>query len=171
MLRIIVSDTTAITHLAKINALDLLKSLYSEILIPQAVYDELTKQGETQPGAIQVINASWIKVVTVTNPVVVAKLMTRLDLGESEAIALALEKNADVLIIDEIAGRAVAKKLVNNIIGMVGILLEAKNAGLIKAIKPYLVNLRATGFRLSDDLFQFALKEANEIDNQAKSNS
>ncbi len=58
MLRIIVSDTTAITHLAKINALDLLNSLYNEILIPQAVYDELTKNGKTQPGALQIMNAS-----------------------------------------------------------------------------------------------------------------
>ena len=169
MLRIIVSDTTAITHLAKINALDLLNSLYNEILIPQTVYDELTKNGKTQPGALQIMNASWIKVVPVTNPVVVAKLKARLDLGESEAIAL--EKNADILIIDEVAGRAVAKKLVNNIIGMIGILLEAKNAGLIEAIKPYLINLRATGFRMNDELFQFALKKAGEIENQAKSNS
>lgn len=98
-------------------------------------------------------------------------MKARLDLGESEAIALALEKNADILIIDEVAGRAIAKKLVNNIIGIIGILLEAKNVGLIEAIKPYLINLRATGFRINDELFQFALKKAGEINNQAKSNS
>ena len=170
MAKIIVSDTTAIIHLSKINAFDLLNALYSEILIPQAVYDELIGIGKTQPGAMQVMNASWIKVVPISNSVIVEKLRARLDLGESEAIALALEKNADVLIIDEAAGRAVAKELVNKIIGVVGILLEAKNIGLIDMIKPYLTNLRATGFRMSDEFFQFALNEADELNGQIKSN-
>ena len=166
MLKIVVSDSTAIIHLSKINALQLLRAIYGEILIPQAVYDELTRKGKTQPGALQVMNSTWIKVVQVKNQNVAAKLRAHLDLGESEAIAL--ENNADVLIIDEAAGRAIAKKLVNKIIGMVGILLEAKKIGVIKEIKPYLINLIATGFRMNDDLFQFALKEAGELLTQAK---
>lgn len=63
MSNIVVSDTTAIMRLSKIDALPLLRSLYSEILILQAVYDELTKMGKTQLGALQVMNASWIKVL------------------------------------------------------------------------------------------------------------
>lgn len=169
MARIVVSDTTAIIHLAKIDALQLLKSLYGEILIPQAVFDELTQRGRTQPGALQVMNAaSWIKVVPIQHPIVAVKLRARLDLGESEAIALALETNADVLIIDEALGRAIAKKLVNRIIGMVGILLKAKSAGLINEINPYLINLKKTGFRISDELMRFALSEAGESQSQAK---
>ena len=168
MSNIVVSDTAAIIHLSKINALQLLRSLYGEILIPQAVYDELTKMGKTRPGALQAMNASWIKVIQIKNPVIAVKLRARLDLGESEAIALALETNADVLIIDEALGREIAKKLVNKIIGIVGILLKAKEVGLINEINPYLLNLKETGFRISDELLRFALNEAGELQDQAK---
>lgn len=168
MSNIVVSDTTAIMRLSKIDALPLLRSLYSEILIPQAVYDELTKTGKTQPGALQVMNASWIKVIQIKNPLIVVKLRSHLDLGESEAIALALETNADVLIIDEVLGREMAKTLVNKIIGIVGILLEAKRVGLIKEVGPYLNKLKETGFWISDKLLRHALNEAGESQNLVK---
>lgn len=167
MHRIVVSDTTAITHLAKIRALHILKHLYHEILIPEAVYNELARVKRTQPGALQVLNASWIKVIPIENQTIAAKLEAHLDLGESEAITLALEKNADILIIDEVAGRAVAKQLVNKIIGIIGVLLAAKKTGIINSIKPYLIQLQNTGFRISQDLFEFALKQADESDDQA----
>ncbi len=166
MQRIVVSDTTAITHLAKINALDVLKSLYYEIFIPEAVYNELLQVKTTQPGRLQVLNSSWIKVIPIKNNVIAKKLRTRLDLGETEAIVLALEKNADLLIIDEVAGRAVAKGLVNKIIGMVGVLLEAKKAGIIDEVQPYLNQLKSTGFRMSNEIFEFALSQAGESSSQ-----
>ena len=168
MSRIVVSDTTAIIHLSKIRSLHLLKDLYGEVLIPQAVYDEITVKGKAQPGALEVMNSNWIKVIQIKNPVVASKLKARLDIGEAEAIALALEKNADVLIIDERAGREIAGKLVNNIIGMVGILLKAKEAKIISEVKPYLIDLRTTGFRINDELFHFALTKADELDRQSK---
>ena len=163
MKRIVVSDTTAITHLAKIGALHILKTLYSEILIPEAVFNELSAVKRTQPGAIQVLNSNWIKVTPLKNAAIAAKLKVHLDLGESEAIALAVEKDADVLIIDEVAGRVEAKKHVKKIIGMIGVLLEAKKVGIIVSIKPYLIQLRNTGFRMGDELYEFALKAAGEI--------
>ena len=163
MHRIVVSDTTAITHLAKIGALNILRQLYYEILIPQAVYSELCGVKRTQPGALHVLNASWIKVIPIKNKLIAKKLMRHLDLGESEAIALAIETNADILIIDEIAGRAVAKKCVNKIIGMIGVLLEAKKQGIISSVKPYLDQLRSTGFRMSIDLYNLSLKQTGEL--------
>lgn len=167
MRRIVVSDTTAITHLAKINALHILKFLYHEILIPEAVYNELSQVNRKQPGALQVLNASWIKVSPIKNQTVASKLKARLDLGESEAIALALEKNADLFIIDERLGRLVAKKLVNQIIGTIGVLLEAKKVGIIDSVRPYLVQLRNTGFRMNDGLFESTLNQAGESNDQA----
>jgi hypothetical protein len=171
MKRIVVSDTTAITHLAKINALIILRQLYNEILIPEEVYNELCQAKRTQPGALQVINSPWIKVIPINNYAIAAKLKQRLDFGESEAITLAIETNADVLIIDEIAGRMVAKKLVNKIIGTVGALLEAKKSGIISSIKPYLIQLKKTGFRISSELFELALSQAGESSIQSISNS
>ncbi|MCK7577306.1 MAG: hypothetical protein MZV65_16680 [Chromatiales bacterium] len=105
----------------------------------------MTAAGKTQPGATQVMNAAWIKVVAIKNPIVAVKLRARLILVNPEAIALALETNADVLIIDETLQRP-AEKLVNRIIGIVGILLKAKKAGLIGEINSYLVDLKNTGF-------------------------
>jgi hypothetical protein len=166
MNKIVVSDTTAITHLAKIGALTILQKLYFEILIPEAVLSELAQVKRTQPGALQVLNSSWIKVVKIKNQAVVNKLTRHLDLGESEAIALSIELQSDVLIIDERAGRAVAKKLGRNIIGMVGVLIEAKNKGYIQSIKPYMDKLRNTGFRMSEDLYQMALNTADESKNK-----
>lgn len=166
MNRIVVSDTTAITHLAKIGALNLLQKLYVEILIPEAVFSELSQVGKTQPGALQVLNSKWIKVVKIKNQAVVNKLTRHLDLGESEAIALSIELQSDILIIDEVAGRNVAKKLGRNIIGMVGVLLEAKKKGYIQSVKPYLDKLRATGFRLGDDIYNLSLKMSNEAQAQ-----
>lgn len=162
MTRIVVSDTTAITHLAKIGALNLLQHLYTEILIPEAVAAELTRAKRTQPGALQVLNSVWIKTVPIKNRHVADKLNQRLDLGESEAIALSLELGADVLIIDEAAGRSVAKRLVNSIIGMIGILLLAKKRELIPAVRPYLDRLRSTGFRMGDEIYEHALATAGE---------
>ena len=162
MNKIVVSDTTAITHLAKIGALDLLRKLYVEILIPDAVFTELSKAKKTQPGALQVLNSKWIKVVKINNQSIVNKLTNHLDLGESEAIALSIELQSDVLIIDEVKGRDIAKKLGRNIIGMIGVLLEAKKKGYIKTVKPYLDKLRATGFILGEDIYQLALKLSQE---------
>ena len=163
MNKIVVSDTTAITHLAKIGALELLQKLYNEILIPEAVFSELSQVKRAQPGALQVLNSRWIKVVKINNYAIVTKLTKHLDLGESEAIALSLELQSDVLIIDEVSGRNIAKRLGRNIIGMVGVLIEAKKKGFIFSVKPYLDKLRATGFRLGEDLYRTALKLSDEI--------
>jgi uncharacterized protein len=162
MPRIVISDTTAIIHLSRIRALHLLKELYGEIIIPEAVHGELLGHGRAQPGALDVLNASWIRVEAVRNPAVVRKLRAGLDLGESEAIALAIEKNADVLIIDEVAGRRVATQLGQRIIGMVGILLRAKRDHLIPEIRSYLDALDRTGFRLGKELRDLALRQAGE---------
>lgn len=99
----------------------------------------------------------------VNNRSIVSKLKRKLDLGESEAIALSLELKSDLLIIDEIKGREIAKKFGKRIIGMIGILLEAKKHGFIERVEPELNLLRNTGFRMSDKLYQLALRESGEI--------
>jgi len=105
--------------------------------------------------------STWIRVVPIKNYHVANVLKSKLHIGESEAIALAHEKNADVLIIDEKAGRFEAKKYVK-IIGLVGVLLEAKKRKIITKVKPILLKLKNSGFKLSKPLFEIAMKKAGE---------
>ena len=127
---IIVSDTTPISELAKVELLDLLPQMFGKVVIPQGVFDEL--QIGQHPAASFVQNLAWLEVVTVNNQQVVEELQRsfNLDLGESEAIVLASELGASQLLIDEKAARkvAIARKL--PLIGTVGILVLAKRRGL-----------------------------------------
>jgi len=161
---IIVSDTSPITSLAAIGQLDLLRQLYSKILIPEAVYQELTGTATLVPGSSEVKTLEWIEVRQVTNrPLIVTLLEQQLDEGECEAIALAIELNAELLLIDERRGRAEADRLGLRIIGLLGVLVEAKQKGLILAVKPVLDNLIATAqFRVADALYARILNTVGE---------
>ena len=162
--RIYVSDTTAITNLAAIGRLDLMRCLLGQVFIPHEVYLELTRHGDRIPGAREVKNCEWIKVRDVARRNLVDSLTPPLDLGEAEAIALSVEINADVLIIDEYAGRQTAKKLGLNIIGLVGLMIEAKRRSLIPTVAPLLDRLQQdAGFRLGAAFRERVLQEVNEL--------
>ena len=160
--KIVVSDTTAITHLARIGALNLVHQLYMTIFIPEAVYLELTSHGSNIPGANEAKSYPWIKMQKVKDKRRVDLHSKILDLGESEAIALAEELHADLLIIDEKIGRTYAKSLGIEITGMIGILLLAKERKLITSVKPFLDRLMATKFKLNIRLYNQALELAGE---------
>lgn len=163
--RIHVSDTTAITNLAAIGRLDLIHSLIGQVFIPHEVYLELTRHGDRTPGALEVKNSEWILTRDVTRRDLVDSLTPPLDLGEAEAIVLALELNAHALIIDESAGRQAAKALGLNIIGLVGLLIEAKRQGLIASVAPFLNRLQQeAGFRLGAAFRARVLQEVEEIE-------
>ena len=107
---IVVSDTSPITNLAAISHLDLLQHLYGFIIIPIAVYDEMVRVDKIVPGALEVQNYSWIKTQKIINTQQVKALresQENIDLGEAEAIILALELKADLLLMDERRGRVV----------------------------------------------------------------
>ncbi|MDZ8089689.1 MAG: DUF3368 domain-containing protein [Nostoc sp. DedQUE12b] len=162
---IVISDTSAITSLAAINHLKLLPQLYNQVTIPEAVYRELADIDPPVPGTIEVQTASWLEVRQVINREVVERLQNEvtLDPGESEAIALALELDADLLLIDERRGRAEANRLGVKITGLLGILVEAKQKKLIVAVKPLMDALIATSeFRVSSALYNQILDIADE---------
>ncbi|MBD2141128.1 DUF3368 domain-containing protein [Anabaena sp. FACHB-1250] len=163
---IIVSDTTPISELAKVNHLNLLPKLFGKVVIPQGVFDEL-QVGE-HPAAKLVQNLSWLEVVTVDNQQLVRELQQsfKLDLGESEAIALAEEISASGLLIDERAARKVAMAQKLPLIGTVGILLLAKRRGLLDSVKDVLDEMQEQGMRISDRLYVQVLTLAQEKDGE-----
>ena len=160
---IIVSDTTPISELAKVNYLNLLPKLFGRVMIPKGVYDELTTGNH--PAALRVRELSWLDVVTVNNRLVVKELQQvgNLDLGESEAIALAEEMNADRLLIDEKAARRVATARKIPIVPMMGILLLAKRQGELENVKDVLDQMQQQGTRISNRLYTRVLILAREM--------
>jgi len=162
----VISDTSAITNLAAIHNLQLLLQLYSQVMIPEAVYRELADIEPPVPGTLEVQRASWLEVREIVNREVVERLQdeVRLDSGESEAIAVALELNADMLLIDERRGRAKADRLGVRITGLLGILVEAKQKNLIVAVKPLIDELIAKSeFRVSSALYSQILNVVDEV--------
>lgn len=162
---IVISDTSALTNLAAIEHLHLLPQLYNQVIIPEAVYRELADITPPVPGTLEVQIAAWLQVKHFTNHHLVEHLQAevRLDPGESQAIALALELDADLLLIDERRGRAEANRLGLRITGVLGILVEAKRRHLVVAVKPLMDALIATSqFRVSSNLYAQILTLVDE---------
>ncbi|MBE8996831.1 DUF3368 domain-containing protein [Nostoc sp. LEGE 12447] len=160
---IIVSDTSPINNLAAINHLHLLQQLYGTVLIPEAVYRELTDPNFPVAGAIEVQTFIWIQTRPVQDRTLVEALSNELDIGEAEAIALALEMKADQVLIDERRGRMVAARLNLGYTGILGILVEAKSQRLISAVKPLLDALiNQAGFWVAEPLYKRVLQLVDE---------
>lgn len=160
---IVVSNTSPLINLALIGQLNLLQQLYDQVVIPQAVYDEIVVAGAGQPGATEVETYDWIKVKQVSNQPMVTSLQVDVDIGEAEAIVLAVELKPDLLLLDERKGRLVASRLGIKFTGILGILIEAKRRGLITEVKPLMdVLIEQIGFRVSINLYQHVLQVAHE---------
>src|SRR5687768_2567637 len=129
---IIVSDTTPLIGLASIGRLELLKVLFGDVYIPQAVFNETVTSGREESRARQeVSSADWIHIVEVKDRLAVDVLLDEMDLGEVETIILASELNADWVLMDEKKGRRKLTQLNIPKIGTLGVLLKAKQLGLI----------------------------------------
>jgi predicted nucleic acid-binding protein len=160
---IVVSNTSPITNLAAIGQFDLLRELYGSLVIAQSVWQELNAKGEVWPGRDEVARASWVEHRKAEHPALILALRRDLNEGEAETLALAVELGADLVLLDEKEGRHAAQRLGLQVIGVIGILLEAKSQGLIATIRPHLDALRhAAGFFVSDTLYDYALELAQE---------
>lgn len=102
----------------------------AEICIPEAVWQEVVVAGSGLPGAKDVETASWITRCTVSNSTLVMALRQYLDTGKAEAIALALEFQAELLVMNENLGRETARHLGQRFIGIIGVLIEASSVRL-----------------------------------------
>jgi predicted nucleic acid-binding protein len=160
--RIVIVNSTPIISLALINQLEFLQQLYGEILIPPAVYSEVLAGGSKRIGNDQFLQAKSIRQQPLEDPRRADLLLSDLDRGEAEVIALAQEINADLVIIDERLGRRHAKRLGLILTGTLGVLLKAKEQQLVVEIKPLIEQLLQGGIRLGDVVVAEVLKLAGE---------
>jgi predicted nucleic acid-binding protein len=139
-----VSNTSPISNPASIDRLELLKSQFSELWIPDAVFEELAAHPDpiAQTTIQTAIREQWIRIGTSRDSRLLRLLLLQLHLGEAEAIALATDLNADFVLIDEQEGRQLASKTGLAVTGVMGVLLRAKRAGEITAVKPEMALLR-----------------------------
>lgn len=157
----VISDSSTLIGLARIDQLSLLETLYGEVIIPSGVFNEVLK--ETKPGSNKIKHAPYIKTEKVKDAISVDFLIANLGKGEAESLVLAREKRADLILIDERKARKIARRAGFKVMGVLGVLLTAKHRGVIPHIKPFIKELNRHGFRLSNKVIQETLKEAKEI--------
>jgi predicted nucleic acid-binding protein len=160
---VVVSDTGPLIALAKVDQLHLLEHMFGEVLIPTAVYRELLAKPGVEAVYLDRALQDFLKVVLVSQISPEVDFVTsRLDRGEREAVALAYEHRAP-LIIDERLGRLAARRLGLSVTGVVGVLIQAKSSGLLVTVCPVLETMRQRGYWLSDDILDLAARLSGEI--------
>jgi predicted nucleic acid-binding protein len=162
---IVVSNTTPLIAMAMADQFDLLQKIFGRIFIPQGVHEEVVEQGGERFGATEVRQAAWIQVITAKDKLAVEVLEDDLGKGESETIVLAREMQADWVLVDERLARRKLELLGVRTIGTLGILLKAKELGLLQTIRPEVDKLRTRGFRLSKHVYEDVLQMASESGN------
>jgi len=156
---ILIADSSALVALSVCDSLDLLDHLFKEVLVPQAVYDECIKPGKPESEALADYLMDKVCPVDMSHFVY---LDAYADAGESEAMVLYKQKSADKLLIDDKRGRKVAKINQINTIGSLGVLLNAKQVGLISVVKPRLEKIANSRVYLDSSLIAMVLDMANE---------
>ncbi|MBN1179247.1 MAG: DUF3368 domain-containing protein [Anaerolineae bacterium] len=158
----VVSDASPLINLARVEQFELLAAFYGQVIIPPAVYDEVVVQGQGREGSVEIQNASWIDVCEPQDDLAVRVLAAELGMGEASAIILAQERQAALLLIDEIRGRRVAQQLGLKVLGTLGILARAKREGRIPSLRQILDLLRARGTWIGEELCEEVLRFVGE---------
>ena len=157
---ILVADSSPLIALARIGRLELLNSLFGKLLLPNGVWRELVATNIPRAGADEIAAAEWIERRAVSDCDWVNLLRQDLGAGESEAIVLAKEVNADLLLMDERRGRSAAMRLGLKVSGLVGVLIEAREQKLLPnadIVADELVS--KAGFWLSKELYRLVAGE------------
>lgn len=162
---IVVSDTSPVSNLILIGQIDLLRSLFTEVFIPPAVDLEIRALKELGKDISEYESAAWLKIREPRDESRVSFLRTKVDPGEAEAIALAIEIDCNLLLIDERLGSRVAHEQGLQTLGLVGVLIMAKSLGLIDNVAPMLSDLETiAGFWIGQHLKQRVLDLVGESD-------
>lgn len=157
----IIADSGPLISLAIIEQLELLKQLYQQVLVPPAVWHEVTVKGRGMPGAQAIAQLTWIE-IRKPEPQVLQPLSILVDPGEAEAIALAQSIADSIVLLDDSQARRVAERFNIPRIGTLGILRRAKKRGLIAAIRPHVEFLKANNIYMADNLVEAVLKDVGE---------
>ena len=162
----VICNASPIIGLVSIGKLDLLWELFDEVLIPEAVYQEVTAGKQTQDIALilDAVNNGHINVINIHGKDMANLLYGKLHKGELETIIGAKEDSSiNFAIIDEKAARAFAATMLVDTLGLLGILIHAKATGLIDTVRPYIDKLISNGYWVSDELYNQVLSKANEL--------
>lgn len=161
---IVIADSSPLISLAAIHSLHLIPSLYTTVYIPDAVYREVVTEGAGRAGTTEAATAAWIERRAITDRQAVQDLLntTNLGHGEGEVIVLATELKATLVIMDDLAARRAAQAQGLLVIGTIGILLLAKQQGLIPTVKKPIDELIAAGKYIHPALYNEALRQAGE---------
>lgn len=158
----VVVDSTPLISLLTIEQIELLRKLFSKVLIPHAVYKEVVIKGKGKSGWNYVRDSDWIQRMEVKDVMAKEVLMLDLDEGESEVIILAEEVKADLVIIDELLARELASLRGLKITGTLGLLIESKKMDFIHSVKHYLDKLIENKIWISEDIYRKTLDIAGE---------
>jgi hypothetical protein len=158
----VVINTSPQILLAKIGRLDLLTHLYNEILVPVSVLDELEAKPGREIQKIQALIQAGVFLVQKASNEHLNRLPADLGVGERETIALAVEREADLVILDDQEGRAIARTRGLSVTGTIGVLVEARERGLISSIRTELDRLIEAGMWLDEVFYHRILQEFGE---------
>jgi predicted nucleic acid-binding protein len=161
MPEISIVNTSPLFYLHRLGLLELLKKLYGHITVPEAVKKELIEgqaQGEDVP---QLENYTWVEIRSVSMPKYL-QLIADLGPGESEVLALATNHPSALVILDDKLARRIAEMQGFRLTGTAGVLLRAKQQGLVPALKPIIERLLDLDFRLKPDLVKVTFELAGE---------
>lgn len=159
---VVVADSGPLIALARIGRLDLLKKVHGQVLVPRAVWEEVAgAESEGRPGASDIRASSWVK-MTDAEPLAADGYSLIVDRGEAEAIALARQLPAALLLIDDGRGRRLAQHIGVRIKGTLGVLVMAKRRGLLVSVGPEIEGLRQAGVHVARFLVEATLREVGE---------
>jgi predicted nucleic acid-binding protein len=164
---IVVSDASPLVALSRVSRLPLLERLFGRVIVPMEVHAELLAGAEDgEPFR----SLGWLECRALSDRHVVAELVSRLDLGEAEAIALAIELEADFVLMDERRGRMEARARGLRVVGLLGALVAAKQQGHLDSVADLLTRLvNEAGFWVADDVKRRALEAAGELPDSPRS--
>jgi len=161
---IVVSNSGPLIALSKIKHLDILKDFFEEIIIPEAVWIEVVEKGKGRPGAKDIKESPWIIVNRVENKIGIEALRHEIGAGESEAIILAMELNADLVLIDDKIARGIAGSMGLNVAGTLSIIYEAINNKLMnEKFEEIIKIMRKNNIWISDELIDVIQKKGLHI--------